>query len=136
MKNTVRLNESQLRQIIAESVEKVLKENFWDDDFYYIGMDGFDLRANDVVSLNFMGYNDDSFETPEEALVTIKHMLSYPEGSSESDIRYANGIILLLSICNGDGTPVDNVIYMSPFDKEYFKAVHAQIPDKEIKFLQ
>lgn len=132
----VKLTKKELYECIKHAVRKALKENFWDDDLYYIGMDGFDLRANDMVSLNFMGYDDDSFETPEEALATIKHMLSYPEGSSESDMRYANGIILLLSICNGDGTPVDNVIYMSPFDKEYFKAVHAQIPDKEIKFLQ
>lgn len=33
LKNTVKLNESQLRKIVAESVKKVLKEGYYDADF-------------------------------------------------------------------------------------------------------
>lgn len=57
-KNTVKLNESTLRKMVAESVKKVLKEGYYDPDFR--GPNDTDRLAGDI--LDFIDKNKEKYQ--------------------------------------------------------------------------
>lgn len=57
-KNTIRLNENTLKQIVAESVKKVLKEGYYDPDFR--GPNDTDRLAGDI--LDFIDKNKEKYQ--------------------------------------------------------------------------
>jgi hypothetical protein len=54
-------------------------------------------------------------------------MLTYPEYSSEYDLRYANDYIPIVSILN-NGRPVDSNMYMSKKDIDYIAPIKEKLP--------
>ena len=121
----------------AIDAELELNEDISDEelfDEYSIGVDGYDIRTGKIKDFNGMGDNDDVFDNIEEAYNTIKYMLTYPEQSAEYDIRYANNCILLLSILK-NYTPIDNILYMSSLDKQYYREILKKIPNTKIKLI-
>ncbi len=132
-----KINYNDLLSIISESVAKhikVLKEDFdSDNDYeYYICVDGYNINTGEIK--NFNGFNDDIFDNIEDCLQTIEYMLTYPKQSSEYDIRYANDCVLLLSI-SVEHHKINNIVYMSSLDKQYFKDIQRKLPNKKIKLV-
>lgn len=56
MKQTIKLNESQLNRIVAESVKRVLKESFIGGDNQFDNVAQKAKRAKDVFKLNYWKY--------------------------------------------------------------------------------
>lgn len=124
-KNIVKINENALRQIVMEGVKSVLREfDEFDDDFdneeelFYIGTLAYKLDTEQIEDITGMPFNDVGFETYNEAVACFKHMCSYPEQSSEYDIRYANNSIPLFYIYKNQSS-VNNKLYLSAIDVEY-----------------
>lgn len=109
------------------------EENEYDNYHeYYIGVDGYNINTGKIE--NFNSFDDDIFDNVEDCLQTIKYMLTYPQQSSEYDIRYANDCVLLLSVCE-EHYKINNIIYMSSLDKQYFKEIQRKLPNKKIKLV-
>lgn len=153
--NIIKLTESDLKYIISETTKNLVKE-YWEHakdyeygkdeelDDYIMGMMpdddddepaqftwgvmGYDLNTGDIDEYED-GYNQDTCESYDEALQVIRHMLTYPENSSEYDLRYANDVIPVVYVLS-DGQPVDDKLYMSNIDKQYYRQIKQALGNK------
>ena len=89
-----------------------------EEELFYIGTLAYKLDTEQIEDITGMPFNDVGFETYNEAVACFKHMCSYPEQSSEYDIRYANDSIPLFYIYKNQSS-VDNKLYLSAIDAEY-----------------
>ena len=55
-KNTIKLTESQLKKVIAESVNKVLNEIYFNDGYYSMPGEGMELEQCDEILDRACGY--------------------------------------------------------------------------------
>ncbi len=106
--------------------KKELKESFGNDDeeeqtIYGIHTSIYKINEDKIDDYDgFDSDGGDDFETIHDALSTIKYMCTYPKGSVEWDIRYANDWIPLFSVYDKEtGFGVDNRVYMSSIDVSY-----------------
>ena len=128
----MKITESKLRGIISRSI----MESLYGDSVYSIYIDAYNINTGDIMNYNG---DDDTFYSPEKAFETIKYMLTYPEGSFEHDLRYANDCVLILSICeeysNGVDNNMDDKVYISAVDGEYADIIRQKLPGKEVVVL-
>lgn len=113
-----------IKKIVAENMKRMISEEFPDGEeqpVYGIGTMIYKIDSDSVEDYDGMNRDDgDDFETVEDAIATIKYMCSYPEGSVEWDIRYANNWIPLFYIYDKEtGRAIDNKIYVSSTDEQY-----------------
>jgi hypothetical protein len=151
-KNIVKLTESDLKHIITESVKRIIKEEIgfddnggmwngadWDEyeaakEFdeepaqFTWGVMGYDLNTGNIDEYED-GYNQDTCESYDEALQVIRHMLTYPENSSEYDLRYANNVIPVVYVLS-NGQPVDDKLYLSNIDRKYYRQIKQALGNK------
>jgi hypothetical protein len=92
---------------------------------------GYSLENGDIQDLTTG--NEDVVDSREEAINVIKHECTYPKGSWEYDVRYANNMIPVFCIGGED------IFYLSSIDAEYkdeilqkLKEKYALSPDAEI----
>lgn len=132
----VKLNGDDLRNMIKESVKRILKEwnaelNDDEDEKFSLDVLGYSLENGDIQDLTTG--NEDVVDNREEAINVIKHECTYPKGSWEYDVRYANNMIPVFCIGGED------IFYISSIDAEYkdeilqkLKEKYALSPDAEI----
>lgn len=136
----IRITEPELRAVIEESVSKILKEYIDTEDedaFYTVLTYEYNPDTNDIREYDGMSASAgdiDKMETPKEALIAIKYAVTYPKGSVEYDIRYANNLIPIFTIKKCDGfigyCEYDNIYYISKQDEQFYDAISKVLSSK------
>lgn len=136
----IRITGPELRAVIEESVSKILKEYIDTEDedaFYTVLTYEYNPDTNDIREYDGMSASAgdiDKMETPKEALIAIKYAVTYPKGSVEYDIRYANNLIPIFTIKKCDGfmgyCEYDNIYYISKQDEQFYDVISKVLSSK------
>lgn len=103
MKQTIKLNESQLRNIIKESIKKVLKENVKTDIFT---IDAFDIQ--DEESVDVMRYTGVDYESEEEAISAARELAQ--------SLSSRDNNVIIVSVYAGQYNDGKGNVFGEPFD--------------------
>ena len=103
MKQTIKLNESQLRNIIKESIKKVLKENVKTDIFT---IDAFDNQ--DEESVDVMRYTGVDYESEEEAISAARELAQ--------SLSSRDNNVIIVSVYAGQYNDGKGNVFGEPFD--------------------
>ena len=102
-KQTIKLNESQLRNIIKESIKKVLKENVKTDIFT---IDAFDIQ--DEESVDVMRYTGVDYESEEEAISAARELAQ--------SLSSRDNNVIIVSVYAGQYNDGKGNVFGEPFD--------------------
>lgn len=132
-KNVIRINEAQLKKIVAESVKRVLKESeLEEDETYTMLTDGYNLKTGEICGLDGGRGDYEEFVDGKEVFETIKYWAEHYLGDKNNtyyDDR-VNGYIPLFSVGVYDGyhaEKVGNKVYMSNSDSKYYTKIKSAI---------
>ena len=127
-KNTLKLNESELRMIVSESVNGILKEWMDDSSSYYPGKFLFNVQSKQLSGDMDYEINDVaelSNQVPDKLTEEIVEYFEYDYPQDYDEEWHMKEVFF---VCKGDEAHAyDDIYYISSLDEEYAEEIKAAI---------